>query len=148
MMEAAQNTFISSTFWTESIGPTAAIDAISEMNKVKSWEIVCKKGKKIKLSWKKIFEDHDLNFEVSGLDPLPSFSSPQEDFLKIKSFITHDMLQKGFLASNAIYLCTEHSNEILSSYLDAFEETISKISNQYNKSGSIDQLIDLSLIHI
>ena len=90
---------------------------------------------------------HDLNFEVSGLDPLPSFSSPQEDFLKIKSFITHDMLQKGFLASNAIYLCTEHSDEILSSYLDAFEETISKISNQYNKSGSIDQLIDFPLSH-
>ena len=147
VMDHAQSSFISSTFWTERIGPTAAIASIKEMNQVKSWEVVCKKGKEIKKSWKKIFSDHDLNFEISGLDPLPSFSSQEEDFLKIKSFITHDMLQKGFLASNAIYLCTEHSDQILSSYLDAFEDTISKISNQYNKSGSIDQLIDFPLSH-
>ena len=62
-MDHAQSSFISSTFWTERIGPTAAIAAINEMNKVKSWEIVVKVKKKL---WKKIFEDHDLNFEVSG----------------------------------------------------------------------------------
>ena len=34
IMEAAQNTFISSTFWTERIGPTAGLKTLEVMNKM------------------------------------------------------------------------------------------------------------------
>ena len=53
VMDHAQSSFISSTFWTERIGPTAAIASLKEMNQVKSWEIVCKKGKKLSFLGKK-----------------------------------------------------------------------------------------------
>ena len=44
-MESAQKRFISSTFWTERIGPTAAIKTLEEMEKIKSWEIITRNWK-------------------------------------------------------------------------------------------------------
>ena len=39
VMESAQN-FISSTFWTERIGPTAALATLNYMKKIKSWSLI------------------------------------------------------------------------------------------------------------
>ena len=40
VMQYAQETFISSTFWTERIGPTAALKTLEVMEREKSWEKV------------------------------------------------------------------------------------------------------------
>ena len=48
VMESAQTTFISSTFWTERIGPTAALACLAEMERTNSWQIISEKGKLIK----------------------------------------------------------------------------------------------------
>ena len=52
-MDYASKTFISSTFWTERIGPTAALASIDEMNRVKSWEMLPKIGRNVKDGWEK-----------------------------------------------------------------------------------------------
>ncbi len=44
-MEATQSTFISSTFWTERIGPTAALKTLEVMEREKSWEQITSTGK-------------------------------------------------------------------------------------------------------
>ena len=46
VMNHAQSTFISSTFWTERVGPTAALKTLEIMQRIKSWEIISKKEKK------------------------------------------------------------------------------------------------------
>ena len=38
--------FISSTFWSERSGPTAALETIKIMNKIQSWNLIKKQGKK------------------------------------------------------------------------------------------------------
>ena len=47
VMEAAQNTFISSTFWTERIGPAAALATLEVMEETKSWEVITNVGNKM-----------------------------------------------------------------------------------------------------
>ena len=42
VMECANNSFISSTFWTERIGPTAGLKSIEVMKNIKSWQVVNK----------------------------------------------------------------------------------------------------------
>ena len=54
IMEYAQETFISSTFWTERIGPTAALKSLEVMKRIKSWEIITSIGNKIKSGREKI----------------------------------------------------------------------------------------------
>ena len=44
------------------------------------------------------------------------------------------MLKEGYLASNTIYLCTSHTQEILNKYLKDFEGVIKKLKlSIYNK---------------
>ena len=49
-----QNSFISSTFWTERIGPTAALKTLEVMERIKSWEKISNTGKFIKKEWNRI----------------------------------------------------------------------------------------------
>ena len=53
-MESAQKCFISSTFWTERIGPTAALATLKTMKEKKSWDIINKNGNYIIKNWKKL----------------------------------------------------------------------------------------------
>jgi len=39
-MEISKFTFISGTFWTERIGPTAALEILRIIEDIKSWEII------------------------------------------------------------------------------------------------------------
>ena len=54
IMENAQSTFISSTFWTERTGYVAALKTLEIMEKIRSWKIISNQGKKIKIFLKKI----------------------------------------------------------------------------------------------
>ena len=40
IMQSAQNSFISSTFWSSLIGPSAALKTLEIMNELKSWEVI------------------------------------------------------------------------------------------------------------
>ena len=48
LMNMKEKTFISSTFWTERIGPVAALKTLEIMEKINSWEIITEKEKKFK----------------------------------------------------------------------------------------------------
>ena len=47
VMMKAQDSFMSSTFWTERIGSVAALETLKEMEKLKSWNLITKKGIKV-----------------------------------------------------------------------------------------------------
>ena len=70
-MDVAQNTFISSTFWTERIGPTAALATLSEMEKVRSWEIVNNIGLKITDGWRNLAQNNKIKISINGI---PSYA--------------------------------------------------------------------------
>ena len=53
-MKFLSKSFTSSTFWTDRIGYVATIKTLQLMKKIKSWQILKKKGKEIKKIWKKI----------------------------------------------------------------------------------------------
>ena len=54
IMEAAQSTFISSTFWTERIGPTAALKTLEVMQREQSWDTITQTGLKIRERWQQL----------------------------------------------------------------------------------------------
>ena len=74
IMEHAQKSFISSTFWTERIGPTAAISTLNHMQEIKSWEIITELGKYVKSMWKDIAVSNGFEIKIGGIDPIPVFS--------------------------------------------------------------------------
>jgi len=132
IMNEAQSTFISSTFWTERIGPTAAIKTLEVMKREKSWEKITKIGNEISKIWKKLSNKYQLPLTVYGLSALIKFKFNSKLNLEYKTFITQEMLKKGFLAADSVYVCIEHTPDILKSYehaLDSVFEIIAECEN-------------------
>jgi glutamate-1-semialdehyde aminotransferase len=133
-MDAAQDSFISSTYWTESIGPAAAIATIKKMlaENVQKHMVYC--GKFIQKGWKDLANKHSLNIHVGSIYPLSHFDFSEKP-LVLKTLFTQEMLKKGFLATNAFYSSYAHKQENLDAYLDAVDcvfEFISKVIKEGN----------------
>ena len=142
VMDIAQDTFISSTFWTERIGPTAAIKTLEEMEKINSWKIITSTGNQIRKSWQKIAKRNNLDIEISGIPALSSFSIRSNNWIKYKTFITQEMLKSNILASNAIFVCTKHTKRKLDDYFSKLDEIFKKISDFENKSKDLDNALE------
>jgi glutamate-1-semialdehyde 2,1-aminomutase len=119
VMEAAQSTFISSTFWTERIGPTAALKTLEVMERMQSWDTITSTGHQIRQGWQKLADQHGLKIDHWGLPALTGFTFQSANALAYKTLITQEMLAKGYLAGNSVYVCTEHTPEVVSGFFEA-----------------------------
>ena len=137
-MMCAEKTFISSTFLSEAIGPAAAIETIKYMQKYKTYKKISKLGKLIKKKWKIISQKNQLPIEIFGLDGIPKFKFIHKDSNYLKTILSYEMLNRGFLASTAIYLSNAHSDKIIKRYLESLDDVFKIISiiiknNNYKK---------------
>jgi glutamate-1-semialdehyde 2,1-aminomutase len=121
VMEAAQSTFISSTFWTERIGPTAALKTLEVMERIKSWEQITRTGNNITERWKLLAHKHGLSITTTGLPALTGFSFNSPKALAYKTLITQEMLAQGYLAGTNVYVCTEHTPDVVSGFFEALD---------------------------
>ena len=129
IMEAAQKSFISSTFWTERIGPSAAIKTLEVMKRERSWEQISTIGESIKSKWQSLADLHKLDISIVGLKALPTFSFNSENHLAYKTLLTQEMLKKGYLASNAVYVSLVHTPEVIEKYFYELDNIFKKIKN-------------------
>jgi len=146
IMEAAQSTFISSTFWTERIGPTAALKTLEIMEQDQSWKKITATGNAIKEKWQQLAEQYDLPILINGLPSMLGFTLQSEHWLSYKTYITQEMLKNSILASNAIYACTEHRSEEIEAYFGVLDLIFQKIKE--HESGSMEAaLLDGAICH-
>jgi glutamate-1-semialdehyde 2,1-aminomutase len=146
VMEAAQTTFISSTFWTERIGPTAALKTLEVMERDRSWEQVTKTGNNIAKLWKELANKYDLPLRVFGLPSLIKFSFDSPHALYYKTLITQEMLSKGYLSGNSVYVCTKHTPEIISGYIQELE-MVFKLIQECENGRDIKSLLNGPVCH-
>ena len=146
VMETAQKTFISSTFWTERIGPTAALKTLEVMERRKSWEVITAIGIEIGEFWKRLAERHGLSVEVFGLPSMIKMRFNSERNLAYKTLITQEMLKRGYLAGNSVYVCTEHTPQILADYREALDAVFAMIRD-CEQGRDISTLLQGPLCH-
>ena len=79
IMKAAETSFISSTFWTEAIGPSAALATLKEMARQQSWTHLPTKGKQVKEIWDKSSKENGIKTTINGINALPTFTFDEED---------------------------------------------------------------------
>lgn len=121
IMEAAQNTFISSTFWTERIGSVAALATLDVMEREQSWQKITTIGRTITSRWQALGQKYGLPLVTSGVPALTGFTIKSPNALAYKTLITQEMLAAGYLAATSVYTCTEHTPEIVDNYFAALE---------------------------
>ena len=147
VMEAAQTSFISSTFWTERIGPTAALATLKVMENIKSWEIITSIGKKIQEGWKSLALNNGLEIDVAGIPALSTYSFKSEHALAYKTLVTQEMLKKNILASTNFYASIAHKDEFIDRYFDELDKVFSIIKKCENQELKIENLLEGPICH-
>ena len=133
-------TFISSTFWSERIGPTAALATLSEMERLRSWEKISKYGLKIKSLWKKLSDYYELKIIIGGVASIPQFYIPSKKFLKYKTYITQEFLKNDMLAGNLVFVSTYHDNQMMKKYEKILNSIFEKIRD-FEDGENIDSYL-------
>ena len=135
-MDAAQDSFISSTYWTERIGPTAALATIHKMEQNNVHLHLIKIGKIVQNSWNTIAKKIGLNIHVGSIYPLSHFDFQDNEPLVLKTLFTQEMLARGYLATNSFYCSFAHTEEITQRYLDSVEEVFYIIKKSIDENAS------------
>lgn len=144
-MDAAQDSFISSTYWTESIGPVAALATIRKMRKMNVQKHLIECGKKVQKGWSALAKKHGLFLHVGSMFPMSHFSFEEKPMI-LKTLFTQEMLKRGFLASDAYYSCFAHKSEHIEAYLQAVDEVFELIA-QALKMSNPEQLLNGPICH-
>jgi glutamate-1-semialdehyde 2,1-aminomutase len=127
VMNKAANSFISSTFWSDRIGPAAALKTLEIMKKEESWIKLKNLGDFFKKNFKLILNKHSISGDIIGTGSLLKFKIGKLNDNLLKKFFANEMLKKGMLASNVIYLSTAHTEILLKKYLSAIDKVVYKV---------------------
>jgi len=136
VMEAAQKSFISSTMWTERIGPTAALATIKKHARVDAAKHLMDIGKQVQEGWAHLARKNGLNVHIGGIAPATHFSFEYDNASTMKSLFIQLMLERGFLTSNLFYAMYAHKAHHVKQYLKAVDEVFSEIS-EANWAGNL-----------
>ena len=128
VMQAAQTTFISSTFWTERIGPAAALATIHKHQRCNVGAHLTRIGQMVQDGWREAAASSSLEVNVSGIAPLGHLSFAQDGGGAVRTLFTQMMLEHGFLAGSAFYATYAHQDSHVSAYLQALTNVFGNIA--------------------
>ncbi|MBL8490011.1 MAG: aminotransferase class III-fold pyridoxal phosphate-dependent enzyme, partial [Rhodocyclaceae bacterium] len=133
VMEAAQTTFISSTFWTEKIGPTAALAAIRKYRRESVHLHQIATGKAVREGWTKAAAAAGLPIRINGLLPLLNFAIEHPQAPALATLLTQEMLARGYLAAPRFNATFAHTPEIVERYLGHMGEVFQVLAEAIAK---------------
>jgi glutamate-1-semialdehyde 2,1-aminomutase len=73
----------------------------------------------IRKGWQILADKYGLEIEHWGLPALAGFTFKSPHALAYKTLITQEMLKKGYLAGNSVYVCLEHTPALVEGFFDA-----------------------------
>lgn len=141
IMDIVQKTFISSTYWTERIGPVASIATIKKMIDKNVPTHLCKIGNMIKNGWTRLAKKNDLKIVVSGIPPLPLFVFDYKDKRALHTLFVQEMLEKRFLTSSkGVYVSFSHDENNVEKYLESVDVVFGKLKKAIVNKNVYDLL--------
>jgi glutamate-1-semialdehyde 2,1-aminomutase len=146
VMQAAQSTFISSTYWTERIGPVAALATISKHRNLNVARHLIDVGKRIQNGWEHAAERTGLKVHISGMPPLSHFSFEYDNGQAMMTLFTQMMLERGFLASGRFYATYAHQSLHIEKYIYAVDEIFSFIA-MADEKGAVEHYLKGPVAH-
>jgi glutamate-1-semialdehyde 2,1-aminomutase len=138
IMEAAQNTFISSTYWTEKIGLVAALTTIRKHRRLEVGKHLEAMGQLVQTGWQEAAARSGLALHVSGIAPLGHFSFVgYESGPAMHTLFVQLLLERGFLAKNSFYAMFAHQRHHVEAYLAAVNEAFDQIAVAEAEGGVV-----------
>lgn len=136
VMEAAQESFVSSTFWTERVGFVAALATLQKTEKNGVPAHLISAGHQINAAWQAAATKHDLPISISGIPPLTTLSFKCSTPLEFQTLYAQEMLERGYLVGSAIYATYAYTKEILDQFAADTEWAFGRIA-EASRSGNL-----------
>ena len=136
IMSYAQDSFISSTFWTERIGPTAALATLKKFRRENVHNHLIRMGELVQKGWKDAAESTGLAIQIDGIPPLSHFSIKCSEPLVAYTYFAQSLLERGFLAGTLFYATYAHTDDNVKAYIEAVVEAFQEISGSL-QDGSL-----------
>lgn len=146
VMQAAQDTFISSTYWTDRIGLVASLATIKKYKENDIEKILDKNGLMIQNGWKELAQKHNLDISVTGIKPLSYFNFNYQNDKEIKTLFIQEMLKLGFLSTTGYYASYSHRENDVKMYLEAVDKVFYLIRNSLEEHD-IEELLESEICH-
>jgi glutamate-1-semialdehyde 2,1-aminomutase len=140
VMQAAQSTFISSTNWTERIGPVAALATIRKFRRHKVAGHLIAIGSQVMDGWRTAARKTGLKLHASGLPSLCHFAFEHEEELVLTTLFTQIMLGKGYLACGQFKPSFAHTHQQVDAYLAAVEEAFGVLAESLERGNAASLL--------
>ncbi|MBU1199383.1 MAG: aminotransferase class III-fold pyridoxal phosphate-dependent enzyme [Nanoarchaeota archaeon] len=146
VMDSAQDTFISSTQWTERIGPTAAIATIKKMQEKNVPAHLKKIGTLIGDGWAKYAKKHGIKLKILGPEALVTFALEYENKLEILTLYNQEMLKRGYLTSDHVFVSLAHTEKHVKEFLEKVDEVF-EIIGKAIKDKKVKDLLEGPVVH-
>lgn len=148
VMRSAERSFISSTYWTERVGPVAALETIRKMRRVNLPAHLKRIGGMIADGWEKRAAAHRLHIKVIRTpEALVMFSFDYGGLNQaLNTLFTQEMLKRGFLASLSVYVSYAHKKPHVDKYLAAVG-AVFKLLAQAIRHGRVKKLLKGPVAH-
>jgi glutamate-1-semialdehyde 2,1-aminomutase len=128
VMQAAQTTFISSTNWTDRIGPTAALATLRKYQRESAEKHLIACGTRVKDIWRQAAAAAGLEIGVSGLPSLASMAFKARHPMGMNTRFTIEMLKEGFLGFRQFKPSLAHDDAALKAYEGAVGRVFDKLA--------------------
>lgn len=136
VMDAAQQSFISSTYWTEGIGPTAALATIRKMEEKNVPMHIVERGEQTGRMWKRLAEETEIKMHIDdGFPAIMHFDFEYEDSQAIATLFTQEMLARGYLAYRGLYVCYSHKKEDIEKYGEAMHDALKAVKSAIDEKS-------------
>jgi glutamate-1-semialdehyde 2,1-aminomutase len=146
VMSVAQDTFISSTAWTERLGSVASLATIKKHRDKNVPEHLVRIGERVLKGWVAAADAAKLPLEVSGIPPLGHFAFLVPNPRAARTLFTQLMLDRGFLAKDAFYAMYAHTDAHVDAFIGACAEVFEIVAAAV-KAGTVEQQLRGPVAH-
>lgn len=145
IMDAAQTSFISSTYWTEAVGPTAALATIRKLRDVNIAAHTSHIGGLMRDGWQSLGARSGVPVKVTGHPALLHLSFNHEHAAALGTLLTARMLDRGFLAGSGFYPSFAHKDHHVNNYLAAVEPVFGELAESIRLGDVLQRLQSINV---
>ncbi|OYW21558.1 MAG: hypothetical protein B7Z55_05670 [Planctomycetales bacterium 12-60-4] len=128
-MEAAQDSFISSTYWTEGVGPAAALAMIAVCRETDVPGHVRMIGDTFRDVCRRLADLYGIPLSIGGYPALTTLNFQHAESAALVTLYTVRMLDRGFLAGSGFYPTLAHQPEHLARFAEAADVVFAELAD-------------------
>jgi glutamate-1-semialdehyde 2,1-aminomutase len=140
VLDAAEESFISSTSWTEGVGPTAALATLAKMKRCDVAAHVDRIGGQLGRGLSTLAEERGIPLHVRGHPALSLWSFDHGQAGTLQTLFTVKMLDHGILSGAGFYTSFAHESQHVDRFLDAAGQALDEVADAIENNDADERL--------